>query len=817
MQQQSLAGTWQFRQAGKTEWLGAQVPGGVHTDLMAAGKIPDPFVSDHEKHVQWIAEVDWEYRRSFRVAPEVMEQERVYLVCDGLDTLATLKLNGKLLGKTDNAHRQYRWEIKNLLVNGDNKISIAFEGPTKFVRAQEKRRQLTNASSVTIEGAPHIRKAICQFGWDWGPMLPPIGIWKDIRLEGRTGARLDDVHLRQRHAGGSAWISADVTLDRWSSAAEQVCLQVTAPDGVLLAAEAEAGANATALEVQIPSPHTWWPRGYGEQPLYSVQVVLKSAGQVLDQRTCQMGLRTSELVRKADEWGESFTFVVNGVPIFAKGADWIPADSFPTRITRASLEGLLDSAAAAHMNMLRIWGGGLFESDLFYELCDQKGILVWQDHLFACAIYPLDNPDYLENLRIEVIENVRRLRHHASLVLWCGNNEMEEGWEYWGWSKPEMEDLKGAYLTYFHTTLPAWVKDLDPDTPYWPSSPSSNTPFVNSNSNDTGDAHYWDVWHGRKPFTAYRAVYPRFMSEFGFQALPPYETIQTYAAPQDQNMTSYIMEHHQRSGSGNGLIIAQMTDTFRMPRDFQSLVYLSMLLQAEGIRFGVEHWRRNKHRVSGTLYWQLNDCWPVASWASLDFFGRWKALHYAARRFYAPIMLSILDEGKRMQVHVTSDAGELFQGSIHWSLVTIAGKVLKSGHETVKVQPYASIPICSLEFDLAGEQLRDTVFVAELFQGKQRMGLKIAPFVPNKHLQLVDPGLDVSLGLEDGSLVVQCAAKSLARFVELKLAGADAVFSDNYFDVPGGFAVTVSAPLPAGWTLEHARQALQVRSLFNSF
>lgn len=816
MEKYTLAGAWQFRQANTEEWLPATVPGSVHTDLLALGRIPDPFAADNEKRVQWVAETDWDYRRSFNVSLDMLAEEQVFLVCDGLDTLAEVSLNGSGLGKTDNMYRQYRWEVKRLLHAGENTLTIAFKSPVLYTREREAKRHLLDVSQA-IPGGPHLRKAPCQFGWDWGPQLPPIGIWQDIRLEGYSQARLEDVHLRQHHQNGAVTVEAVVSPEKWGSAKMQAVLKVTAPDGKSWQVETDVAEQAATLQVRIQQPELWWPNGYGQQPLYEVEVELKGAGGTLDRRHFHLGLRHFELRRQPDQWGESFTFVVNGVPVFAKGSDWIPADSFPTRLTRESLENLLRSAVQSHQNMLRIWGGGFYETDTFYDLCDELGILLWQDFVFACSIYPLDDPAFVENLRVEMDQNIKRLRHHACLALWCGNNEMELGWESWNWNKPEWQDLKAAYDTFFHHTLPAWVKALDPDTVYWPSSPSSDTPFTDVNGQSRGDAHYWDVWHGRKPFTAYRTVYPRFMSEFGFQSLPPFKTVQTYASEPDWNMTSYIMEFHQRSGSGNGLMIAQMTDTFLLPKDFQSLVYLSMILQAEGIRYGVEHWRRNKDRVSGTLYWQLNDCWPVASWASLDYFGRWKALHYATKRFYAPVLQSILDEGSTMSVHVTSDLTRAFSGKVKWSLLTIGGEVLQSGEVGVSVPALESLEVFSRTFNLQDEQLRGTIFVSELFEGDQQIARNLATFVPNKHLKLENPELKAEVQQKGDQLVYRLSAKSLARYVELEIAGTDVVFSDNYFDVPAGWTTTVTGPIPAGWTVDRVRQALRVRSLFDSF
>jgi beta-mannosidase len=420
---------------------------------------------------------------------------------------------------------------------------------------------------------------------------------------------------------------------------------------------------------------------------------------------------------------------------------------------------------------------------------------------------------------VEVVQNIRRLRHRASLALWCGNNEMEWGWVDWNWDRPELQDLKAAYDRFFHHTLPAWCQTEDPDHPYWPSSPSSDAPFVDPNGQCQGDAHYWDVWHGGKPFTAYRDQYPRFMSEFGFQALPPLATIRTYAAEADWNMTSYIMEQHQKNASGNSLMIRQMLDTFRMPKDFASLVYLSMVLQAEGIRYGVEHWRRYPERVAGILYWQLNDCWPVASWSSLDYYGRWKALHYASRRFYAPLILSIEDIPPEQAVYVTNDRLESWQGTVKWWLETLEGDLLSMGHTPVKVAPQASTLVCRQDFStqVTDDNLRKLVFIAELWQGEQLVTRQTAFFVPIKHLSLTNPAFNVNLQTQEGQLFVDLIPKSLALLVEVSLEGADVVFSDNYFNLPAGRSIQISCPLPGGWTLSKAQKAIRICSVYDSY
>ncbi len=816
----NLSGDWQFRQTGTENWLPATVPGGAHTDLLALGKIPDPFVADNELKVMWVAESDWEYCRVFTVDKSLLAEPNLSLVCDGLDTLADVYINGAYIGHAENMFRRWEWDVKGLLKAGQNEIRIAFGSPARFITARQAELPLTGGGD--IPGGPHLRKAPCHWGWDWGPKLPPIGIWKDIRLEGFS-SRMENVQLHQIHKDdGSVTITADITAACASSAELTASLEIVHPDGSTQSVEEslywfdDDTEHSCNLQLPIPNPQLWWPAGYGSQPLYTVEVTLKDGQTALGSQTYKIGLRTVELRQKPDQWGKEFTFYINGVRLFAKGADWIPADSLPTRITKEHLEGLLKSAVDANMNMLRVWGGGYYPEDMFFDLCDQYGLLVWQDFMFACGIYPAD-ADFFENVRIEAIENVRRLRHRASLALWCGNNEMEQGWCDWGWNKPEdplNQRLKDGYDRMFHHMLPELLETEDPHTPYIPSSATSNTPFDTPNGQTQGDCHYWDVWHGRKPFTAYRTQFPRFMSEFGFQALPPLKTIAAYADPADWNMTSYIMEHHQRSGSGNGLMIAQMTDTFRMPKDFSALVYLSLLLQAEGIRYGVEHWRRNRSRVSGTLIWQLNDCWPVASWASLDFFGRWKALHYAAKRFYAPLLLSVEDSGKTMRLHLTSDRVEPVEAAVRWRLETLDGQVLQKGGQFVRAAALSNTPVTTQDFSsqVTTQNQKNLVFVAELWQGAEVTSRSVTPFVANKHLELRNPGLKISTRAKGQTLFVDVSAQTLARFVELSIEGADSVFSDNYFDVPAGMTVTVTTPLPDGWS-----GSLNARSLYDSF
>ncbi|MBN1262462.1 MAG: glycoside hydrolase family 2 protein [Anaerolineae bacterium] len=870
-----------FREVGTEKWLPATIPGSVQTDLLALGLIPDPFVADNELAIQWVAERDWEYQLTFDLSDwsdSLGRFDRIDLVCDGLDTLAEVSFNGETLGKTDNMFRQYRWNVNGRVKPDDNTLTVIFRSTVAYIREKQALFPLKGPTQA-IPGGSHVRKASCQFGWDWGPQLPPTGFWKDVRLEAFETARIEDVHLRQAHTdNGAVTISAVVKLERWTLHALDLMLRVTSPDGVEQRANVSVpgGAVEAEMALDVQNPQLWWPNGFGAQPLYDVEIAIFEGDVTRDQKTYQLGLRTLELRQEPDDFGASFTFVVNGVPIFAKGANWIPADSFPTRITDRELEYLIRSAADVHMNMLRVWGGGFYEEERFYDLCDQYGILIWQDFAFACSIYPPDEA-FFANVRAEALDNVRRLRHRTSLALWCGNNEMEWGWDTWGWNEPQAAHLKAAYDRMYHQLLPALCAAEDPDTPYWPSSPSSGAPFSSPNGVQKGDTHNWEVWHGNQPFRHYRNHPSRFVSEFGFQSLPALDTVRTYAEEADWNMTSYIMEHHQRNDAGNGKIINYLTDHFRLPKDFPALVYLTQILQAECVRTGVEFWRRSRACTSGALYWQLNDCWPVASWASLDYYGRWKALHYAARRFYAPVLLSaedcgpevgpqpikdqsddgsrilswtvakpggdVVEEGQitvseeglksffgaghtppetwapRATLYVTNDQTEPWDGSVRWSLETLDGEVLTNGEETVTVPAVSAETVAVLDFSrqVTMKNRRQVVLVYELWQGDRRLSMGILPFVQSKHLDLVAPDLSTSVKRVDGKFEVTVTTENLARFVWLALEGTEAIFSDNFFDLPAGRSVTVTLPAAEGWTIERARSVLRVRSLVDSF
>ena len=818
MTTQSLDGAWQVTQTGKDDWIPASVPGCIHTDLLAAGRTPDPFFGDNEYKEAWVAQTDWIYRRTFTADEALLAEERLILECDGLDTRATIKLNGEEIARADNMFRRHRFDVTGNIHAGENTLEVEFASPVNYVTAKLDEDPLVISPSHSIPGSPYLRKSPCQWGWDWGPKLPTSGIWRSIRLAGYSAARIKDVRVTQVHGRTRVEVHVEADIERFSDAGLVLRARLTSPDGVILEEEDGLGTDGTcgAVDFLVEDPALWWPNGYGKQPLYRLEVSLSESGSLITHHSSRIGLRTLELRQESDEWGRSFYFVVNGLPIFAKGANWIPADVFPSRVTDDQYRDLITSARDANMNMLRVWGGGIYEDDRFYDLCDEMGILVWQEFMFSCGHYPI-NPEFLESVRLEAIDNIRRIRHHACLALWCGNNEMEWGVVNW-WGHTEANDERQRrYKLIFHDLLPEVVDSEDKATPYWPSSPASGTPLVDPNDENEGDGHYWDVWHGRQPFTAYRRRFFRFMSEFGFESLPSMETVNAFAEPEDWNMTSRIMESHQKLEAGNALILHYIASNFRIPKDFPMMVYVSQVLQAEAIRYGVEHWRRNRndHRCMGTLYWQFNDCWPVASWSSLEYSRHWKALHYFAKRFFAPVLVSAEETDCTVKLHVSNDLLEPFAGDVHWSLEKLDGTVLTQGQYSVEV-PVASNLLVS-EVDLSerlNEQVRrEAIFVYSLLQDDERLSMGTVSFAPSKRLEL--PEVTIKVGIDELDRMVLTSDKT-ARFVMLEVPGMDVRFSDNFFDLPAGRTILISVESP-GLSARDILGKLRIVSLRDSY
>lgn len=793
----------------------ARVPGSVYRDLMAVGRIPDPFLEDHLSQVAWVAERDWEYLRTFSLDPALASEERIELVCAGLDTLAEVFLNGERLGEARNMFRSYRWPVRELLRPKGNALLIRFRSPLAFIREQHRRRPLP---AIWNPGAAHLRKAPSHFGWDWGPELPPIGIWREVALEGFSIARFADLHIRQRHEAGRVALILQARIERWADLPLSLKVILHGPEGDTVQWEVPAKAAEIEMEIPIERPRLWWPNGLGEQPLYTLEAELWAGERRLDGRREVLGLRTIALHREPDAWGESFIFVINGVPVWIRGANVVPPDARSAYVETERLEHLVRSAAAVGMNMLRVWGGGGYGDDRFYMLCDRYGILVWQDFPFACMLYPLDEPGFLEEVRAEVAENVRRLRHHPSLALWCGNNEIEMLWPLWRWQwrrRPrELARLAAAHERFFYELLPEWVCAEDPDRPYWPGSPSSGTFRQEVNRDRRGDAHLWHVWHGLAPTVAYRDRIPRFVSEFGLQSLPSKTTLLAFGPSSEWSFKRPTIRRRQRSPGGNERLLYYLTERFRIPEDFEDLAWLTQIVQAEAVRRAVEHWRRHRDRCGGALYWQLNDAWIAISWSSIDGYGRWKALHYAARRFFAPLALAIETHGPRVEILVFNDTLQAREGLLRWSLETFEGTPLLRSEEHVRAPPLQTTLVREVEVGaFLRRHGRDIAFVVEPGEGLEPLGVRVELFAPEKDLRLPDPQLEAALQAEGAEMRITLRARALARFVTLSVEGADVVFSDNFFDLPAGRVRSVRAPLPPGWTPEAFRRGLRIRTL----
>jgi beta-mannosidase len=820
-----LGGEWTLRQSGKKESIRATVPGTVHTGLMAAGKIPDPYYRDNESRLQWIGEAGWVYTRTFNVPESFLKHGRVVLRCEGLDTLATISINSREIARTDNMFRTYEFPVKHLLKPGRNTMEIRFASTIPYIESREKERHLPAWKGPhDVQGGNWVRKEPCNFGWDWGPCLVTGGIWRPIRLIAYDTARLNDVHIAQKH-GKSVSVTLDVTVK--AEATEKTIVAIAAISvshgkKTIVEGKKPLRNGRGRLSLTIDNPELWWPNGMGKQPLYDITVsLLDKDGGLLDTTDRRIGLRTLRLERKKDRWGESFRFKVNGIPFFAKGANWIPADTFAPRLTRDDYTRLLESAAEANMNMLRVWGGGIYEEDSFYDTCDELGICVWQDFMFACSTYPTFDKEFMENVRAEAEDNIRHLRHHACLALWCGNNELEPGLVGDKWDENHMS--WGDYSRLFDEMLPGIVKKLDPARDYWPCSPHVPHGDRMKFADDRwGDAHLWQVWHGRQPFEWYRSSRHRFASEFGFQSFPEPKTVRGYTAPEDRNITSYVMEHHQRSDIGNTAIMTYMLDWFRLPKDFEMTLWLSQVLQGMAMKYAIEHWRRNMPRTMGTLYWQLNDCWPVASWSSIDYHHRWKALHYIAKRFYAPCLVSGVENTARgtVDLYVTSDVPETQSGELAWEVTDVKGKTFDKGEEPVIMYPRRSrrILMLNLKKHLKERGARALMVWVELNVDGRRVGTDLVTFARPKHLELVEPDIKAKVkSNQGGGFTVTLRAKAPALWAWLELEDSEARFSDNFCHIRPGKPVRVTLRTEKPATTAEIEKRLRVRSLIDTY
>ncbi len=821
-----LGGSWRLREAGSKDFVAATVPGSVHTDLLAAGLIPEPFYRDNEARVEWVQDRDWIYSREFQVPADMLRRDRVLLVCEGLDTLAEVRLNGRLLGKTEDMFRTWEFDAKPALRRGRNVVEVRFNSTVPYITARHRRRPVPQwrGPEKPLAGSNYIRKEQCNYGWDWGPHMVTCGIWRPIRLLAFDAARISDVHVLQDHARrGAVGLEVRVAAET-AGALRALAARVTVLLGRKTVARTEVALKSGRGEARLSvrDPQLWWPNGMGAQPLYHVVVeLLDGAGRALDTAVRRTGLRTLRLVRRRDKVGETFHFEANGVPFFAKGANWIPADVFAARVTSEKLRGLVADAAAANMNMLRVWGGGVYEEDAFYDACDELGVCIWQDFMFACAAYPTFDRAWMRNVEAEARDNVGRIRHHPCMALWCGNNEIEQGLAKPKWTERSMSWRD--YSKLFDRLLKKVVGELDPQGNYWPGSPHSPHGDREDHKNPRwGDAHLWDVWHGRKPFEWYRDQKHRFISEFGFQSFPEPKTVRGYTVPADRNVTSFVMEHHQRNRVGNALIMTYMLDWFRLPKDFESTLWLSQILQGIGMKYALEGWRRNMPVTMGALYWQLNDCWPVASWSSIDGPGRWKALHYLAKRFNAPLLVTGVEDvaAGTVEVHVTNDGLAPVAAGLRWTLTDAAGKTLAKSELAIRAKANANTRVAVLDVKKPVEAAgaRNALLWLELFVAGRKVSENIVTFARPKHIELADPKISTEVKpAKDGSSEVTLRTERPALWAWLELEGLDARLSDNFVHLRPGAATKVTIRPARNISAAELRRRLVVRSLVDTY
>lgn len=804
MLKQSLNGGWNLRIIGKDAdilpeaGIEAGIPGTVYGTLLENKLIPDPYYRDNELRVLGLMENDFCFRTVFLLDQEMLSCDSLLMRFEGLDTLADVFVNDVLIGSACNMHRIWEFDLlkSGCVAEGENQLKVLLHSPTKYIK-EENQKVYTGGSTDAMEGFPHLRKAHCMFGWDWGPRLPDAGIFRDVSLLGIEKGRLKSVYITQIHGTGQVTLDVRTAVESFRQSREgMIRITVTDPEGRQIAAENQVylGAEEQNCRVVIEDPRLWWPRGYGDQPLYMVRVeLLDEKEKTLDVWQRRIGLRTMTVNTGKDQWGRRFAHEVNGVKIFAMGADYIPEDNLLGRINEKRTRKLLEAAVWANHNCIRVWGGGYYPDDYFYDICDELGLIVWQDFMYACASYELDDA-FEANIVQETIDNVRRIRHHACLGLWCGNNEMELQVLEKVWH-PSVKQ-KYDYIKIYEYIIPKILKKEDPATFYWPSSPSSGGNFDNPGDENQGDTHYWDVWHGNKPITEYRKFHFRYLSEFGFQSFPSIRTVESFTEASDRNIFSRVMEMHQRNCAANGKILNYLSATYLYPKDFDHLLYASQLLQADAIRYGVEHFRRFRGRCMGTVVWQLNDIWPVASWASIDYYGRWKALHYAERRMFSPVMISCEEIGemserpfcvaepapieKSARLHVANETMREIHGLVEWSLRRPDSSILLKGSCPVRVPALDGVWLEKMDF--SEYQEREIHLTYSIVVEGTVVSENTCLFTPPKHYYFQDP----HLRWERNGKYITVYADAYAKNVELMGTNGDLWLSDNFFDMEAG-------------------------------
>lgn len=807
----NLSDNWQFSQARKEEWRKAVVPGTVHQDLINHDLLPNPFWGLNEEKIQWVETVDWEYKTTFNLTAKELSFDGAELFFEGLDTYADVYLNGSLLFKSDNMFVGYKQDVKKVLREGENRLHIYFHSPINYVLPQWS----SNGFDYPADNDHHekklsifTRKAPYSYGWDWGIRMVTSGVWRPITLSFYDIASIDDLHIKQNAISSSL---ADLSIElEIASLSEVEDIKAEFSFGkeankelVVKSVNLVEGINRLSLPVKIDNPDLWMPNGWGEPHLYDFIVSLKNAdGVVFATKSVRTGLRTIRLVHEPDEKGRSFYFEVNGTPMFAKGANYIPDDALLPNITAERYQTLFRDIKEANMNMVRVWGGGSYEDDLFYQLADENGILVWQDFMFGCTTYPHD-PSFLARVEEEAIYNIKRLRNYASLSLWCGNNEIQEGIKYWGWNKRFDTDvydgMKEGYEVLYNELLPRIVNTYDADRCYVHGSPYSSN-WGRPESWASGDSHNWGIWYGRKPFESLDTELSRFMSEFGFQSFPEMKTISTFAEPKDYQLESDVMNGHQKASVGNELIEASMKRYFKVPEKFEDFVYVGLVLQGEGMRHGFEAHRRNMPYCMGTLYWQLNDSWPVVSWASIDYYGNWKALHYQAQRAFAPVLINSIQEEDDLAIYLISDRlDDLTNLTLSYELIDFSGRRIKKGefeNFTLESNSVKQIDKRSLGRYVSDDLKSKTVLRFQLKQKNSVIAEELHYFAYTKDLELVDPKISTKLKRVSDGYELSVKSNQLVKdlFIEVPMQGAR--FSDNFFDLLPGTTKKIMITLP---------------------
>ena len=784
-----LDGKWKFRKVGENVWLDAKVPGTNFTDLLQNNVIDHPFYRDNEHKLQWIENEDWEYFRDFEAEEDVLLGE-VNLVFEGLDTFCEVFLNGKKILESNNMFIQHRIPCNDLLKPGTNVVHLIFRSPIKKVEGIQKKNgfQYPAENDKTKDRlSVFVRKAPYHFGWDWGPKFVASGIWQSSYLEVNAKTRINDVDVQQQ------WVSEELVnavfdVDLENNYPETLTVEVSCDNHPELETVAEVFKSQNLINIPVKNPVRWWPHGLGESHLYQFRVRVLSDDEVLDERSIKIGFRTIEVVNKPDEFGESFFFKVNGHPVFAKGANYIPSDSFLPETSDQKYRQLFEDACNANMNMLRVWGGGIYEKDVFYELADEYGVMIWQDFMFACTLYPA-NDEFLENVRKEVVYNIKRLRNHACLALWCGNNEVEMGIAFWGWKKNFnysdnlWEQLQDDYNKIFKDFLPSLVKQHDPERFYFSSSPIGF--WENPEDDRKGDNHYWGVWHGEEDFEEFRKRVPRFMSEFGFQSFPLLQSIRRFTIKDDWDITSEVMTTHQKHPRGNNLIKKYMLKDFPEPNTFEQFLYQSQVLQADGMKVGLEAHRAARPFCMGTLYWQINDCWPVASWSSIDYYGRWKALHYQAKRSFSRDLLVITGEKDEVMIQAITDGLTNLKATLTIRVCDLNGENILQSSKEINLLKNKSVEVFrAKEANLVKKHAPETAYLLATLEGPGVESFEtIFFFRKPKDLKLTKPAIEFQLRETGDQFLVELQSDTLVKSLYVYSESLEGNFSDNFFDL----------------------------------